>query len=234
MTCRLQALCFDAHHPRLLAQFWAALLDWEISGDGVTLRPGDDTEIPMRFAPTQARKTGPNQLHFHLTSASLDDQQQTVARALSLGARHVDFGQRPEEGHIVLADPEDNEFCVIEPGNRFLAGCGFFAELACEGSRAAGLFWSAALGWPLVWDQDEETAIRSPRGGPKIAWGGPPLAPKTGKYRMHFDLVADDDQEAEVDRLITLGATPIDIGQGEVGWTVLADPDGHEFCVRPA
>ena len=96
-----------------------------------------------------------------------------------------------------------------------------------------GHFWSEALGWPLVWDQDEETAIRSPHGGPKIAWGGPPVAPKLGKNRLHFDIAppADGDQQAEVDRLVSLGAKKIDIGQGDVSWVVMADPDGNEFCV---
>ena len=88
----------------------------------------------------------------------------------------------------MLADPEGNEFCVIEPDNKFLAGCGSFAELACDGSQETGRLWSEALGWPLVWDQDLQTAVRSPHGGPKISWGGPPLMPKTGKDRMHFDL----------------------------------------------
>lgn len=136
---------------------------------------------------------------------------------------------------MVLADPEGNEFCVIEPGNNFLADCGFIGALASDGSQEVGYFWSRALGWPLVWDQDEETAIRSPHGGPKVTWGGPPLAPKAGKYRLHFDLAppSDGDQQAEVDRLVSLGATRIDIGQGEVDWVVMADPDGHEFCVLP-
>ena len=71
----------------------------------------------------------------------------------------------------MLADPEGNEFCVIEPGNEFLADCGFFGALACDGSQEVGYFWSQALGWPLVWDQDQETAIRSPHGGPKITLG---------------------------------------------------------------
>jgi hypothetical protein len=44
-------------------------------------------------------------MHFDLTSTSLEDQQQTVAKALDLGARHTDVGQGPEEGHVVLADP---------------------------------------------------------------------------------------------------------------------------------
>jgi hypothetical protein len=50
-----------------------------------------------------------------LTSASLADQQRTVARALDLGAGHVDVGQRPEEGHVMLADPDGNEFGVPTP-----------------------------------------------------------------------------------------------------------------------
>jgi hypothetical protein len=57
--------------------------------------------------------------------------------------------------------------------------------------------------------------------------------PKTGKGRLHFDLAPDGDQRAEIDRLVSLGASRVDIGQGEVSWVVMADPDGNEFCVRP-
>jgi hypothetical protein len=92
--------------------------------DGIALLPSDDTGFLMRFLPTRLQKAAQNQQHLHLTSTSLENQQQTVAKSLWLGARHIDVGQRPEEGH----------------------------------------------------------------GGPKISWGGPPLMPKTGKDRMHFDL----------------------------------------------
>jgi catechol 2,3-dioxygenase-like lactoylglutathione lyase family enzyme len=236
MTCHLVALCFDANDPARLARFWAGVLGWELTGDpggGAALLPADDTGFAIRFLPSREQKAGQNQMHFDLTSTSLEDQQHTVARSLALGARHIDVGQRPEEGHVVLADPEGNEFCVIEPGNSFLAGCGFIGALAGDGSQEAGYFWSGALGWPLVWDQDLQTAIRSPHGGPKITWGGPPLPPKTGKGRLHFDLAppAGGAQQAEVDRLVSLGAARADIGQGEVSWVVMADPDGHEFCV---
>ena len=233
MTSHLLALCVDANDPLRLARFWAGLLNLEVAEDGLRLLPSHDIRFGIQFRPTQQQKTGLNQMHLHLTSTSLDDQQSTVARALGLGGRHLDVGQRPEEGHVVLADPEGNEFCVIEPGNRFLAGCGYLGELACDGSQAVGYFWSEALGWPLVWDQDQETAIQSPSGGTKIAWGGPPVAPKTGKNRLHFDLAppVGGDQQAEVDRLVSFGATRIDIGQGEVSWVVMADPDGNEFCV---
>ncbi len=236
MTLNLVALCFDANDPRSLARFWAGVLGWEMTDeapDGFALLPSDDTGFRIEFFPTEAQKVGQNQMHFDLTSASLEEQQLTVMRAIELGGRHIDVGQLPEDPHVVLADPEGNEFCVIEPGNNFLAECGFIGALASDGSQQVGYFWSEALGWPLVWDQDQETAIRSPLGGPKITWGGPPLEPKTGKYRLHFDLAppADGDQQAEVERLISLGATRVDIGQGDVSWEVMADPDGHEFCV---
>ena len=135
------------------------------------------------------RSRGParTERHLHLTSTSVEDQQQTVARSLGLGARRIDVGQRPEEGHVVLADPEGNEFCVIEPGNKWLAGCGFLAELTCDGSREVGYFWSEALGWPLVLDQGLQTAIRSPQGGPKVSWDAERLLPKSVKTRLHLD-----------------------------------------------
>src|SRR4051795_2695964 len=238
MTLQLQALCWDATDPLRLARFWAGTLGRELAstGDatGVALLPSDGTSFRIRLQPTQEPKVGRNQMHLHLTSTSLDDQQQTVARALALGARHIDVGQRPDEGHVVLADPEGNEFCVIEPGNSFLADCGFLGALACDGSQEVGYFWSAALNWPLVWDQDQETAIRSPRGGPKITWGGPPLMPRTAKRnRPHVDLAppTDGDQQAEVARLLALGATRIDIGQHDISSVAMADPDGNEFCV---
>ena len=140
-----------------------------------------------------------------MTSESFEHMRETVRRALDLGARHIDVGQRPEEGHVVLADPEGNEFCVIEPGNNFLAECGFIGALSSDGSQEVGYFWSEALGWPLVWDQDQETAIQSPGGGTKIAWGGPPVAPRTGKNRLHFDLappLGEDQQADKVRQLI--------------------------------
>ncbi|GAA0389869.1 VOC family protein [Micromonospora gifhornensis] len=260
MACHLFALCVDAHQPSRLARFWSELLRWNVTDDpldGVALLPTDDTGFRLRFLASQEPKIGQNLMHFDLTSTSVEDQQQTVARALALGARHVDVGQGPDDEHVVLADPEGNEFCVIEPGNNFLAECEFVGALACDGSQQVGYFWAAALGWPLVWDQDQETAIRSPHGGPKITWGGPPLMPRLGRNRLHFDLVPPPggDQQAEVDRLLALGATRIDAdpgaspgdtglsetgradagrsetGRSDAGRVAMADPDGNEFCV---
>lgn len=191
------------------------------------LVPGDDTQLGLRFVASRSQRTELNRMHVHLTSTSVEHQRATVATALDLGARHLDVGQRPEEEHVVLADPGGNAFCVIEPGSSFLAGCGFLGELACDGSRDVGVFWSAALDWPLVWDQDEETAIQSPQGGTKVAWGGPPVLPVDPMQPQYFDLVVvEGDPAVELDRLVALGATRRNQGGEEV---VLADPDGVEF-----
>ena len=160
MSCRLLALTFDAHDPASLASFWAGVLGRMVADDlrGALLL-GSDTQVGLRFAPSQAERVGPNRVHLHLTSTSPADQQHTIATALELGASHRDVGQLPNERHVVLADPEGNAFCVIAPGNSFLTDCGVLGELACDGTREVGLFWAEALGWALVWDQDQETAL---------------------------------------------------------------------------
>lgn len=238
MALAVDALTFDAHDPAALARFWGGVLGWPAVDDdrgGHALGPTDDTGFRVRFVASERPKLVANQMHLDLTSTSSDDQQSTVERALALGGAHLDVGQRPEEGHVVLADPEGNELCVIPPGNRFLAGCPFVGCLASDGSPAVGRFWSAALDWPLVWDQDEETAIQAPDGGPKISWGGPPYDPRAEKNRLHLDLVptGGSSQHTEVGRLLDLGATRADVGQGDVPWVVLADPDGNQLCVLP-
>ena len=235
---RIEALCVDANDPAVLARFWAEALRWEVEvGDDpeVYVAPTDGTPFGLLFLPVPEPKTLQNRIHLDLTTSSIDDFHATINHLVEVGANHIDIGQRPGELHVVLADPEGNEFCVIHPDNRFLAGCGRLGTVNCgNGTREAGYFWSAALEWPLMWDQDEETAIRPPdSAGPIISWGGPPLLPKPPKNRLHLDLAppADGDQQAEVDRLISLGARRIDIGQGDVSWVVMADPDGNEFCV---
>ncbi|MGX6603592.1 VOC family protein [Micromonosporaceae bacterium Da 78-11] len=234
MPSRLLTVSLDANDPIRLARFWAGLLAREIVADGDSVfLPGADTQPGLRFVASRTAKSGPNRLHFHLTSVDPADQQRQVSVALGLGGTHLDVGQLPEEGHVVLADPEGNEFCVIEPGNSFLAGCGPLGELACDGSRQVGLFWSRALDWPLVWDQDQETAVQAPAGGTKVAWAGPPVAPRTGRNRQRFELApAGGDQQVEVDRLLALGATRA--ATTVDGAVELADPDGNEFSVRAA
>ena len=215
MTSPLSALTILASDPDALAAFWRDLL-----GEA-------EAPVPLVFEQADLPRTGLNQIHFHLTSYTAS-QEANVARALSLGATHLDVGQLPDEDHVVLADPEGNEFCIIEETNNWLAGTGFLGELAADGTREVGLFWAAALDWPLVHDEDGETAIAPPDGGFKIAWGGPPLNERADRNRMHF-VLATSDLDAEVERLEGLGARVVDRRADGVE---MADPDGNEFVVR--
>ncbi|KRE95462.1 hypothetical protein ASG76_07380 [Nocardioides sp. Soil774] len=226
MAVRLHALTVLASDPDGLASFWGDLLGWERSG--LDLLPDADAPMRLSFEHADLPHDLLNQLHLHLTSYTAS-QQANVDRALSLGATHLDVGQLPDEGHVVLADPEGNEFCIIEETNNWLAGTGFLGEVAADGTREVGVFWSAALDWPLLHDEDGETGIKPPAGGMWIAWGGPPLNERAPRNRMHFVLTASGDLDAEVSRLVGLGASVTEHRGDEVE---MADPDGNEFWVR--
>ena len=107
--------------------------------------------------------------------------------------------------------------------------------IPCQDAQRLAEFWCEVLDFVVL---DTEDGIEI---GPPEGFGGlqPTLIfsetsePKTGQLRMHFDVNATDrDQDAELDRLLKLGARPADVGQtGEESWHVLADPEGNEFCL---
>ena len=237
MSTRLVTLCFDANDPLRLARFWAATLHWDIydeTDEEIGLVPTDGTRFLFLFLPVPEPKTGKNRIHLDLVTESPEHQSEMVDRLIALGAGRVDIGQSTDVDHVVLADPEGNEFCVVRRGD-FLATTDLLGAIVFEpADPIVGRFWSEATGWPIVYDQDGDTAIREPDGrGPFVTFGPPTGAAKTGKNRLHLDIAppTDGDQAAEVERLIALGARRIDIGQGDVSWVVLADPEGNEFCV---
>ncbi|MFR9780536.1 VOC family protein [Micromonospora sp. MS34] len=91
-------------------------------------------------------------------------------------------------------------------------------------------WWAEALGYQVITDKPDEVEIRrSPDDLPGIVFV-PVSGPKESKNRLHIDL-RPADQEAEVERLVDMGARHVDVGQGGAGWAVLADPEGNEFCV---
>jgi predicted enzyme related to lactoylglutathione lyase len=105
-------------------------------------------------------------------------------------------------------------------------------------ARALAEWWATVLDWKTFTmgdDEDGDTWL-APGTDPSEFPGAIPFLfqqdpnPKTVKNRLHLDLVPDD-QDAEVARLESLGATRVDIGQGDVSWVVMADPEGNEFCV---
>ncbi|HLM04567.1 MAG TPA: VOC family protein [Blastococcus sp.] len=114
-----------------------------------------------------------------------------------------------------------------------------FSELVIDSRdpEALSRFWSEVLGYREL-SRDEDGAIEI---GPDAGFGGaaptlvfaPVAEPTPGKRRLHIDVnPTDREQDAELERLLGLGATPADVGQtGEENWHVLADPEGNEFCL---
>jgi hypothetical protein len=99
--------------------------------------------------------------------------------------------------------------------------------------RALSAWWSQVLGWPAEDTDDGDIALRAPAGaGPDWLFLWVP-DDKVVKNRIHFDF-RPDDQAREVERLLSLGARHVDIGQGDETWIVLADPEGNEFCILAA
>jgi hypothetical protein len=95
---------------------------------------------------------------------------------------------------------------------------------------ALGHWWLEALRWIIVNDDPEEFEIRPAADRLPGLMFQAVTEPKQAKNRLHLDF-RPDDQDTEVERLIALGASRVDIGQGVVPWVVLADPEGNEFCV---
>jgi predicted enzyme related to lactoylglutathione lyase len=107
-----------------------------------------------------------------------------------------------------------------------------FSDICIDAAdtHALAAWWSQVLGWPVEVDDDGDVAVRAPEGrGPDWLFLEVPDA-KVAKNRIHFDFTPDD-QAAEVDRVVGLGARRVDIGQGDPSWVVLADPEGNEFCI---
>jgi hypothetical protein len=159
-----------------------------------------------------------------------------VARLVAAGARPADVGQG-ETPWVVLADPEGNEFCVLEPRDRYI-GRGSLAAVVVDvvDAAAAAAFWSFATAWPVVDHGPGWARLAAPSGALVDLDLLEVPEPKTVKNRLHLDVAPyeDEDQDQAVAELLALGARHLDIGQGEQTWVVLADPEGHEFCVlRP-
>ena len=241
MPTRLVHLVWDANDPATLARFWASALGWVIGDeaeDETDVWPAgfsypDPAAVPLVFVPVPEPKTGKNRVHLDLASSSLADQAEQVARLRELGASPVDIGQG-DVPWVILADPEGNEFCVLEPRDMY-AGTGPVAAILtdCADPAATGRFWAGAAGYPVAYAEDHITGLRAPAGvGPYLEFLRVPDA-KTVKNRLHLDVAPyrGEDPAAEVARLRQLGAVPADVGQGDVNWTVLADPEGNEFCV---
>jgi predicted enzyme related to lactoylglutathione lyase len=115
MPVRISCVCIDAVEPRHVADFWAAVLGWEVvedSGEGISLAsPGRD-QPTLDILPVPEAKQVKNRLHLDLRAdhTSFDAE---LDRIEGLGARRVNIGQGPDVTRVVFADPEGNEFCLL-------------------------------------------------------------------------------------------------------------------------
>ncbi len=245
MPTRLFSVVVDAADPRTLGAWWGDALDWEViyeADDEVVVAPHGATEdsgvLGLVFGANDDPKRGKNRVHLDLASQSAADQAAIVERLVAAGATRADIDQGDAVGWVVLADPEGNEFCVLDPRDRYRGG-GALAAVVMDAADPQTLapFWVAATGRSVGYADDDAVSLRHPDDLlPDLELLRSTDA-RTVKNRLHLDVApaADDDRDAEVARLVALGATPTDVGQGDdVTWVVLADPEGNEFCVlRP-
>lgn len=241
MSTRLVHLVMDSNDPSRLGKFWSAALGWEVAaeepGEVVVWPTGfsypDPTALPLVFVPVPEPKRGKNRVHLDLASTSAEHQAAQVQRLRELGATPVDIGQG-DVAWVVLADPEGNEFCVLDPRPAYQqTGPVAAVVIDCAYPESLAQFWSSAAGWLVHSSIEKFSSLRSPlRTGPFLELLRT-RDTKIAKNRMHLDVAPppDEDLMAEAQLLMEFGAVPIDIGQGDVPWAVLADPEGNEFCV---
>jgi predicted enzyme related to lactoylglutathione lyase len=234
-------LVVDSANPLRAATFWAEALGWtavDESPEEAIAEPADvdypgTTALPLVFVLVPEPKAAKNRVHLDLTSTSFDDQAAKVNRLIELGASHVDNGQG-DVPWVVLADPEGNEFCVLEPRPVY-SDTGPVAAIVvdCLDPEAMSRFWTQAAGWPVINSDGHLIALRSASGEGPFLELLTSAEPKRVKNRIHLDVApfTSGDQTAEVSRLQKAGAKPANVGQGDESWIVLADPDGQEFCV---
>jgi hypothetical protein len=226
-VARFKDLCIDTGSDEALGRFWGAALGLEFEADGEagTLKgPVPTQRVWMNVVPEP--KSAKHRVHLDVHCASVDD-------LVTLGATVLE-PQTPDRHWTVMADPEGGEFCafVREPDKlpeyrlyEFVVDCADPQHLAEWWADIFGatLGGNADKGW---WWLEHVPDL------PFEGWSFVPVPePKTVKNRIHWDVVADS-----VEALVAKGATPLTGPTEQASWSVLADPEGNEFCAfaRPS
>jgi hypothetical protein len=233
----LVSLGLDTPDPSAAARWWAAVLGWTVvatEDDEAQIVSLDGRPPALVFLRVTDPKVVKDRIHLDLGSNDDDDRRRTVDRLLGAGARPVDIGQG-DVPWTVLADPEGNELCVLEPRDRYRGG-GRLAAVVVDAHDPAPLarWWADVTGWTVGYEEGDVTSLHQPDDRPPDIDFVRVDEPKTVKNRWHPDVVAPTaDVDAAARELLRRGARPVDIGQGDVPWRVLADPEGNELCVLP-
>jgi hypothetical protein len=214
-------LCLDAADPVLLGEFWGGVLHLEMhrqdGGDTYLTGPTDAHTVWVNRVPEP--KTVKHRVHLDVNASSVEE-------IVALGATVLDADSFR---WTVMADPEGGEFCVflregeitqrlheivIDTGN------------TAEDAHHAAAWWADVLDARLVDTDRGFSYVDQVPGAPYASLDFVPVPePKTGKNRIHLDVTT-----ADVGDLTSAGATVRRARDAEIGWTVLADPEGNEFC----
>jgi len=217
---RFKDLCLDADDPATLARFWAGVLDLELhvqdSGDAMLRGRTPQRTVWVNRVPEP--RTVKHRVH-------LDVQSESVQRVVDLGARVLDDSYP----WTVMADPEGGEFCVFvrdEPVTERLYEIVLDTGDSAQESASIATWWGQVLGASVVHDDRGFSYVHEIPGTPFDSLDFVPVPEtKSVKNRVHLDVLTGD-----VDALVAAGATLLQAADHEIGWTVLADPEGNEFC----
>lgn len=217
------ALCIDANDTARMGEFWAKALDlgMELRDDGVARLTGRTPQHTIWVNPVPEPVTVKQRVHIDVHAHAVDD-------VLALGATPDNMEEFPWK---ILKDPEGGELCVFErdvvPADRL-----YEINVNCAEPVELATWWADVLGG-VAEDQDDSHGRWSwVEQVPGLPFEGivfaPVPEPKQVKNRIHLDVTAHPED------LVAKGATVLREQDDEIGWTVLADPEGNEFCAfRP-
>jgi len=212
---RYKDLCIDAVDAERQACFWAQALGLSPDADRSVYLIGPTTQHGVWVNAVPEPKTVKQRVH-------LDVHGRSVSEYEHLGATVLDAESFP---WTVMADPEGGEFCVFVrdevPDYRLY-------EIVVDAGDHAAItrWWGEVLGAPVVHDERGFSWVEQIPGAPfeSIDFGAVP-EPKTVKNRIHWDVETHD-----IEGLAAYGATVLRRPDDDIGWTVMADPEGNEFC----
>jgi hypothetical protein len=217
-VARFKDLCLDAGDPARLGAFWASVLGrtWEAQNGGDGLLTGRTPRHTIWVNRVPEAKTVKRRVHLDIYARDLADLQ-------ALGATVVE----PRHGTrawTVMADPEGGEFCAFlrpeVPAERLH---GLVVDSADPQAQAR--WWAGVYGTGVT-ENDGWSTLEGVPGMPVRTLDFVPVPePKTVKNRIHWDVTVSD-----VAPLVEARATVLREPGGDIGWHVLADPEGNEFC----
>lgn len=216
-------LCIDSGDPQRLGEFWATALGWEShphDGGDASLRDADGN-VHVWINRVRELVTVKNRLH-------LDVNTEDVQRLVDAGATVLDADSFP---WTVLWDPEGHEFCAFvraEPVESRFYEIGWDCADSPASCHRLAAWWAGVVGGAVTDDQEHGYSWLD--GIPGTPFESIDFVPvperKNTKNRIHIDVRVDD-----FDALIAHGATELrKKGDDGIGWHVMADPEGNEFC----